>query len=151
MAGHLLTFRTPSRVTGPPAYRGSLHASQIRHLLLYLSLWLLVPGLSHHFYHNFLYNLLLMSALVGNIFDKWLQDPVNFGNPWHEYLNYSYYDHHSNCRWLGYSAGGYNASNYWWCPNWWEFIVRKYFHVLSAHYLGLTHTFCSINSLSALN
>ena len=29
--------------------RGSLHTSQISHLLLYPSLWLLVPGLSSHF------------------------------------------------------------------------------------------------------
>ena len=32
------------------------------------SLWLLVPGLSSHLCHCFLYNLLLRSALVSNIF-----------------------------------------------------------------------------------
>ena len=35
---------------------GSLHSSQISHLLLYPSLWLLVPGLSSHFHYCFLYN-----------------------------------------------------------------------------------------------
>ncbi len=50
--------------------RGSLHTSQISHLLLYPLLWLLVPGLSSHF---LLYNLLLTLLLVGNIFEKWLQ------------------------------------------------------------------------------
>ena len=37
-------------------FRGSLHTSQISHLLLKPSLWLLVPGLSSHFCHSFLYN-----------------------------------------------------------------------------------------------
>ena len=50
------------------------------------SLWLLVLGLSSHFCHYFLYNLLLRSALVSNIFGKWLQDFVSFRNPWY----YSY-------------------------------------------------------------
>ena len=62
--------------------RGSLHTSQISHLLLYPSLWLLVPGLSSQFCHYFLYNLFLMSAVVAEIFEKWLQDFVSFGNPW---------------------------------------------------------------------
>ena len=62
--------------------KGSLRTSQISHLLLYPSLWLLVPGLSSQFCHYFLYNLLLMSAVVGNIFEKRLQDFVSFGNPW---------------------------------------------------------------------
>ena len=62
--------------------RGSLHTSQISHLLLHPSLRLLVPGLSSHFCHCFLYNLLLRYvALVGNILEKWLQDFVSFGNP----------------------------------------------------------------------
>ena len=42
----------------------------------------LVPWLSSHFCHCFLYNLLLRSALVVSIFRKWLQDLVWFGNPW---------------------------------------------------------------------
>ena len=42
----------------------------------------LVPGLNSHFYHCFLYNLFLRSALVSNIFGKWLQDFASFGNPW---------------------------------------------------------------------
>ena len=33
----------------PMAFRGSLHTSQISHLLFYPSLWLLVPGLSSQF------------------------------------------------------------------------------------------------------
>ena len=45
------------------------------------SLWLLVPELSSLFCHCFLYNLLLRSALVSNIFGKWLQDFVSFRNP----------------------------------------------------------------------
>ena len=44
--------------------RGSLHTSQVSNLLLYPSLWLLVPEQSSHFSHCFLYNLLLRSALV---------------------------------------------------------------------------------------
>ena len=52
------------------AVRGSLHTSQISHLVLYPSLWLLVPGLSSHFCHYFLYNLLLRSTPVSNIFGK---------------------------------------------------------------------------------
>ena len=39
--------------------QGSLHTSQISHLLLYPSLWLLVSGLSSQFCHYFLYNLLI--------------------------------------------------------------------------------------------
>ena len=62
--------------------RGSLCTSQISHLLLYPSLRLVVPGLSGHFHYYFLYNLLLRATLVGNIFEKWLQDFVRFGNPW---------------------------------------------------------------------
>ena len=62
--------------------RGSLHTSQVSHLLLYLSLWLLFPGLSSHFCYCFLYNLVLRSALVSNIFEKWLQDFECFGNAW---------------------------------------------------------------------
>ena len=46
-------------------YRGSLHTGQISHLLLYPSLWLLVPG--YYTCHYFLYDLLLMSAVVGSI------------------------------------------------------------------------------------
>ena len=61
--------------------RGSLHTSQNSHLLLYPSLWLLALGLSSHFCHCFLYNLLLRSTLVSNFFEKWLQDFVSFGNP----------------------------------------------------------------------
>ena len=61
-------------------FRGPLHTSQISHLLLYPLLWLLVPGLSNHFCHCSHYNLLLRSALVSNIFGKWLQDFVSFGN-----------------------------------------------------------------------
>ena len=71
-------------LTGHIIYKGSLHTSQISHLLLYPSLWLLVPGLSSHY---FLYNLLLTSAVVGNIFEKWLQDFVSFRNPC--YTDYS--------------------------------------------------------------
>ena len=56
------------------------HSSQISHLLLYPSLWLPVLGLSSHFHHCLFCNLLLTSALVGNIFEKWLQDFVSFGN-----------------------------------------------------------------------
>ena len=44
--------------------RGSPHTSQISHLLLYPSLWLLVPGLSSQFCHTFLYNLLLRTPLA---------------------------------------------------------------------------------------
>ena len=69
-------------VTSLQIYRGSLHTSQISHLLLYPSLRLLVPGLSSHFCHCFLYNQLLRSTLVSNIFGKWVQDSVSFGNPW---------------------------------------------------------------------
>jgi hypothetical protein len=50
--------------------RGSPHTSQISHLLLYPSLWLLVPGLSSQFCHYFLYNLLLRAALVSNIWGE---------------------------------------------------------------------------------
>ena len=68
-------------------FRGSLHTS---HLLMYPSLWLLVPGLSSHFCHCFLYNQLLRSTLVSNIFgEKWLQDSVSFGNPCLLYINLS--------------------------------------------------------------
>ena len=52
------------------------------HLLLYPLHWLLVLGLSSHFHHCFLYNLLLSPTLVSNIFEKWLQDYVRLGNPW---------------------------------------------------------------------
>ena len=64
-----------------PLLRGSLYISQINHLLLYLLLWLLVPGSSSHFCHCLLYNLLLRSPLVSNILGKWLQDFVSFRNP----------------------------------------------------------------------
>ena len=60
--------------------------SQISHLLLYPSLWLLVPGLSSHFCHPFLYNQFLRSALGSIIFGKWLQNFVCFGNPWIQLL-----------------------------------------------------------------
>ena len=60
---------------------GSLHSSQINHLLLYPSLWLLVPGLSSHFHYCFLYNHFLRSTLVNNIFEKWLQDFEHLENP----------------------------------------------------------------------
>ena len=55
----------PADVQGVPY---TLAKFQISNLLLYPSLWLLVPGLSIHFFHCFLYNLLLRSALVSNIF-----------------------------------------------------------------------------------
>ena len=61
--------------------RGSLHTSQTSHLLLYPSLWLLVPGLSSHFCCYFLYNLLLKSVQVSKIIRKWPQDFVSLGNP----------------------------------------------------------------------
>ena len=57
--------------------RGSPHTSQISHLLLYPSLWLLVPGLSSHSSCNcFFNNLLVISAVVGNdiIVEKRLKD-----------------------------------------------------------------------------
>ena len=44
--------------------------SQISHLLLYPSRWLLVPGLSNHFCHCFPHNRLLRSALVSNVFGE---------------------------------------------------------------------------------
>ena len=44
--------------------RGSPRSSQISHLLLYHSLWLLVPGLSSHY---FLYNKLLMYVSNGHV------------------------------------------------------------------------------------
>ena len=63
--------------------RGSPHTSQISHLILYPSLWLLVPGLSSQFFAIISYTTgFLMSAMVGNIFEKWLLDVVTFGNPW---------------------------------------------------------------------
>ena len=68
--------------------RDSLNASQISHLLVYPSLRQLVPGLSSPFCNRFLYNLFLRSAasaLVSNIFGKWLQDFVSFGNPFTGY------------------------------------------------------------------
>ena len=49
--------------------------------ILHPSLWLLVPGLSSQFCHTFLYNVLLRSLLVSNIFGKSPQDFVSFGNP----------------------------------------------------------------------
>ena len=56
------------------ACRGSLYISQISYLLQYPSHWLLVSGLSSQFYHLLpLCNMLLISAVVGNIFEKWLQ------------------------------------------------------------------------------
>ena len=54
------------------------HYSQITHLLLYPSFWLLLSGLSSHY---FPYNLPLLSTVEGNIFEKWLQGFVSFGNP----------------------------------------------------------------------
>ena len=51
------------------------YSNKFRHLLLYPSFWLLVPGLGSQFLalFLFLYNLLLMSVVVGNIFDNGLQ------------------------------------------------------------------------------
>ena len=59
-----------------------LRTSQISHLLLvlYPSLWLLVLGLSSHFFTiASFYNQLLRSALVKNW--KWLLDFISFENP----------------------------------------------------------------------
>ena len=64
-----------------PHRRDSLHTSQISHLLLYPSLWLLVPGLSGQFLPLFLYNMLLMSAVIAKIFEKWLQDFCKLWEP----------------------------------------------------------------------
>ena len=52
-------------------------------LILYPSLWLLVPGLdSQILFHCFLYNVLaFISVVMSIIFEKWLQDFVTFGNP----------------------------------------------------------------------
>ena len=61
--------------------RGSPHTSQISHLLPYPSLWLLVPGLNSQLLPLFPIQLAFISAVVGNIFQKWLQDFVTFGNP----------------------------------------------------------------------
>ena len=54
-----------------------MHTSQISHLLLHPSLWLLVPAMDWAtlFCHCFLCNLLLRGALISNIFGKWLKDP----------------------------------------------------------------------------
>ena len=70
-------------------YKGSLHTSQISHLLLYLHFanWLLVPESSSHFCRCFLYNLLLRSALVSTIVGKW---PKDFRDPYW----------YSTCSWI---------------------------------------------------
>ena len=58
-------------------HTGSLHSS---HLLLYPSLWLLVPGLSGHFCHFFFKTLAFeLSSIVTR---KWLPDFVCFRKPW---------------------------------------------------------------------
>ena len=51
--------------------------------VLYPSLWLPVPGLSSQFFAIISYAtyLLLRSAMISNIFGKWVQDFVSFGNP----------------------------------------------------------------------
>ena len=46
--------RQPNNKGKPILYRGSLHTSQISHLLPYPSLWLLVPGLTSQFSPLFL-------------------------------------------------------------------------------------------------
>ena len=55
-----LEFPQPIMDSGVPY----IHISQNSHLLLYPSLWLLVPGLSSHFCYYFFYNLLLRSAII---------------------------------------------------------------------------------------
>ena len=64
-------------------YRGSPHTSQISHLLLNGKIGYSIQELVAKVKDNFLYNLLLMTAVVSNIFEKWLQDFVSFGNPRH--------------------------------------------------------------------
>ena len=71
---------TAAQIPGVPP-----HTSQISHLLLDLSLWLLVPGLSSQFLPYLPVQPTLKvttCALVSNILGKWLHDFISFGNPW---------------------------------------------------------------------
>ena len=83
LSGWFLVKETLSSHISHSLYRGSLHTSQISHLLQYPSLWLLALGLCSHFFFQLFHiqPTFEVSALVGNILEKWLHDFVCFGNP----------------------------------------------------------------------
>ena len=56
-------------------------------LLLYPSLWLLVPGLSSHFCHCFLHTpASAMNTGQQYLWEMAIQEFISFGNPWYMYM-----------------------------------------------------------------
>ena len=75
--------------------QGFSSTSQISHLLLCPSLWLLVPGLCSHFHYC---NIHLRSGLVSIIFEMRIQYFVCFVNPCDDIqMKFSAKIHHSKC------------------------------------------------------